>query len=143
MEDITRITGKYDFGLKLTDILMTDSRNSPNWFSQDLVTGVLDVLESPEVVEGTGKKVENLFNRVITEYNARSRQFGELKLIRGGNNARILKVKYQTANDKVPSDSLEFEFKDYVGMERPRFLAGERKIIDTFRGVNKLDSRYL
>lgn len=143
MENITRTAGKYTFELKLTEVLMADSRNSPSWFSQSSVIGVLDVLESMDVLDGTGQKVNDLYNRIIMEYNARARQTGDsgVKFIRGSSNAQILKVRYQNVDEKAPVGPLEFNFRDYVGMERPRFLEGERTVVDTFRGVKTLDSR--
>ena len=140
MQDITRTTGKYKLGLELIELLMADSRNRPTWFVKTHVTGILDVLESPEVIDGTGKKVNDLYNRIITEYNAHVRQTGdsEVKFIRGSSNAQILKVRYRNVEEKAPVDPLEFEFEDYVKMERPRFLTGERTVVDTFRGVREL-----
>lgn len=138
MENMSRTAGKYEFGLELLELLMVDSHNRPTWFAKTYVTGILDVLESPEVLDGTGKKVNDLYNRIITEYNARARQTNdsEIKLSRGSSDAQILKVRYRNIDEIV--EPLEFGFEDYVKRERPRFLAGERTIVDTFRGVREL-----
>jgi hypothetical protein len=145
--EITRMgTGGYSLGFELKDIFIEDNRNSAKWVSQGLVTGIMDVLESPNVLEdGTGEAVDKLYKRIVTERNALARQgsFGDFKLTRDGSNARILKVRYQTINDRSPQESLEVVFQDYVQMKRPRYLVCERKVTDTFRGANELESRVL
>ncbi len=117
-KDITRIAGKYEFGLELIELLMADSRNRPTWFVKTHVTGILDVLESPEVLDGTGKKVNDLYNRMITEYNARARQTNdsEIKLSRGSSDAQILKVRYRNIDETV--GPLEFEFGYEIDNEK-------------------------
>lgn len=140
-QNVTRTAGKYKLELYLTDVLVENSRNNPIWFSQNLVVGVLDTIESPEILEGMGKKVDDLYKRLATEHNAFARQRGaDSKLAWGGINAKISKVRYQATNGEVPCDSLELDFSEYVGMGRPRSLIGERMVVDTFRGFRSLDS---
>jgi hypothetical protein len=143
--EITRMgTGGYSLGFELKDIFIEDNRNSPVWFPKDYVVGMLDTLESYDVVDGMGGKVDDLYKRIATENNAILRQRGaEFKLIKGGTRAQILKVRYQAVNERNSPESLEVVFQDYVEMKRPRYLLCERKVTDTFRGVQEFGSGVL
>jgi len=144
---ITRIgTEGAALGFYLSDILIGDSRNRSDWFPQGGVIGIIDVLESPELLEdGMGKSVDNLYKRIAIERNACAGQRGaaDFKLAFGGVNARILEVRYQTVNERIPRVAREFHLKEYIQMGRPRYLLCERKVTDTFRGVQEFGSGVL
>lgn len=146
------------FGLYLDEVSIEDSLNGHQYFPAQYVPGMLDFLQSPNVRDGfnrifqprkvgTGEKVDDLYQKIVLQYNSDEgvNRGRKSPLIAGGENARILDVRYRLPSEshtEHPTVLFPFSFKEFVRLGRPFYFMGKKTVVEKLRVVKDLKPQY-